>query len=37
MRNAKVVGNAKPEQTLIVKGIARQNRSMVVEVIERAN
>ncbi|MBI3854557.1 MAG: right-handed parallel beta-helix repeat-containing protein [Planctomycetes bacterium] len=37
MRNAKDFGNGKPEETYIIKGIARQNRTMVVEVIERAD
>jgi hypothetical protein len=37
MKNAKDFGNGKPEETYIIKGIPRQNRSMVVEVIERAD
>jgi hypothetical protein len=37
MKNAKDFGNGKPEETYIIKGIARQPRNMVVEVIERAD
>jgi len=37
MKNAKDFGTGKPEETYIIKGIARQNRNMVVEVIERAD
>jgi len=37
MRNAKDFATGKPEESYIIKGIARENRSMVVEVIERAD
>jgi len=37
VKNAKDFGNGKPEESYIIKGIARGNRSMVVEVIERAD
>jgi hypothetical protein len=37
MKNAKDFGNGKAEEIYIIKGIVRQNRSMVVEVIERAD
>jgi hypothetical protein len=37
MRNAKWVTTGKPEETYIIKGIARQNRNMVVEAVERAD
>ena len=38
MKNAKwVQGGAKPEETYIIKGIPRENRQMIVEVIERAD
>lgn len=37
VKNAKDFGTGKPEETYIIKGIARENRSMVVEVIERAD
>ncbi len=36
VKNAKDFGTGKPEETYIIKGIARENRSMVVEAIERA-
>jgi hypothetical protein len=37
MKNAKDFANGKPEESYIIKGIVRTNRSMVVEVIERAD
>jgi hypothetical protein len=37
VKNAKDFGTGKPEETYIIKGIARENRSMVVEAIERAD
>ena len=37
MRNAKWVTTGKPEESYVIKGVARQNRQMVVEVIERAD
>ncbi len=37
MKNAKDFGNGKPEESYIIKGIARSPRQMVVEVIERAD
>jgi hypothetical protein len=37
MKNAKDFGNGKPEETYVIKGVARENRCMVVEVIERAD
>lgn len=37
MKNAKDFATGKPEESYIIKGVARQNRSMVVEVIERAD
>lgn len=37
VKNAKDFGNGKPEETYIIKGIARSPRQMVVEVIERAD
>ncbi len=37
MKNAKDWGNGRPEETYIIKGIARTPRNMVVEVIERAD
>jgi len=37
MKNARDFGNGKPEETYIIKGIARSPRQMVVEVIERAD
>jgi len=35
VKNARDFGTGKPEETYLIKGIARENRSMVVEVIER--
>jgi hypothetical protein len=37
MKNAKDFATGKPEESYIIKGIARQNRNMVVESIERAD
>jgi len=37
VKNAKDSSRGKPEETYIIKGIARQNRNMVVEVVERAD
>ena len=37
MKNAKDFATGKPEESYIIKGIARANRNMVVEVIERAD
>jgi hypothetical protein len=37
VKNAKDFGNGKPEETYVIKGIARTPRQMVVEVIERAD
>ena len=37
VKNAKDFGTGKPEESYIIKGIARENRSMVVEAIERAD
>jgi len=36
VKNAKDATRGKPEETYIIKGIARQNRNMVVEIVERA-
>jgi len=36
VKNAKDASRGKPEETYVIKGIARQNRNMVVEVVERA-
>jgi hypothetical protein len=37
VKNAKDATRGKPEETYVIKGIARQNRNMVVEVVERAD
>ena len=37
VKNAKDATRGKPEETFIIKGIARQNRNMVVEVVEKAD
>ncbi|HUR39211.1 MAG TPA: right-handed parallel beta-helix repeat-containing protein [Planctomycetota bacterium] len=37
VKNAKNFGNGKPEESYVIKGIARSPRQMVVEVIERAD
>jgi hypothetical protein len=37
VKNAKDSTRGKPEETYVIKGIARENRNMVVEVVERAD
>jgi hypothetical protein len=37
VKNAKDATRGKPEETFILKGIARQNRNLVVEVVDRAD
>ena len=37
VKNAKDATRGKPEELYVIKGIARQNRNMVVEVVERAD
>ncbi|MFO0983732.1 MAG: right-handed parallel beta-helix repeat-containing protein [Planctomycetota bacterium] len=37
VNNAKDPGTAKPEEAYIIKGLARENRNMVVEMVERAD
>ena len=37
VKNRKDYGNGKPEESYIIKGIARENRQMIVEVVERAD
>jgi len=37
VKNAKDSTRGKPEETFVIKGIARQNRNMVVEAVERAD
>jgi hypothetical protein len=37
VKNRKDYGNGKPEESYVIKGVARENRQMVVEVVERAD
>ena len=37
VKNRRDYGNGKPEESYVIKGVARENRQMVVEVVERAD